>query len=311
MERSIQFYRIDIGLDESNLPIPYNPFPAFNAIQKLITTPDWYEEEIDGNALCLVPSANQYSYPVARFCRVRRRGLPQLESKGLISDLDIAESQGLLESTHVVFLPDNVIGTEYNHYGPRISRIGSHLRNKSSGEVPRARIGPVFRKDVAKKLDNLQELHLLDMQVVPSAAQIVEQIHQPLGAALRALAAIPQNSLTLQLTLRPTKAAESSFLSDLLNPLKEMLASMPFRQGAKQLKVEGRPQDARKLELIDLLKDDITAQRNMILLTPRGRALDSNAAFLKIIQTYEELQSEIKESPSLVGSLGDGDVHDG
>ena len=35
--------------------------------------------------------------PTARFCIVRRTGLPQLEAAGQIVDLNIADEQGLLE----------------------------------------------------------------------------------------------------------------------------------------------------------------------------------------------------------------------
>lgn len=296
VERSIFFYRANIGYGEDNLPIPFDPEPALNVIQALVSTPDWYEEEDEGSALCLFPLVGHHEYPMARFGRVRRSGLPQVERAGKVSDLNIAEDQGLLESIHVVFLPDNVVGAEYNHYGPRVSRLGPYLHRKSEGAVPMVGISPVLRGDASKQLDNLQELHLLEMSVLPSTVETIEQAHQPVGAALRAMAEIPGKAKTLQLILSPD---EPGLLDNVKAPLKELLNNQIFRDGAKRLRGKGRPIGGGKLEPFDLLNDDITAKRAMMLVNPRGRALDTDAAFATIVEAYEEYRVEIESSPTV------------
>ena len=62
------------------------------------------------------------------FCQIRRTGLPQLEQAGTVSDLKIADNAGLVEAVHVVFFPDNIVGADFNFYGPRLSRLGYYLR---------------------------------------------------------------------------------------------------------------------------------------------------------------------------------------
>jgi hypothetical protein len=301
VERKIYFYRADIGVAESGESLAFDPRPALNAVLNLIATQDWYYEEGDGNALCLLPAGERDAYPVARFCRVRRVGLPQLEQAGRVEDMNLAEDQGLLESVHVVFLPDNVIGAEYNHYGPRVSRLGQYLHVKSAGGVERASINPIIRKTVADQLDQLVDLHSLEINIVPSTAEIVRQAHQPLGNALRALAGISGSPGSIHLIYRPTSNTESSFLTSMIAPLKFLTENINFLGGAKKLKIEGRRPGAKKLELFDLLKHEITSQREMILLNPRGRALDSEAAFSTIIDAYKELKSDIDESFSIAG----------
>ena len=302
VERKIYFYRADIGATESGEALAFDPTPALAAIGGLVATPDWYDEEGDGNAVCLLPAGERALYPVARFCRVRRVGLPQLERAGQVEDMDLAEDQGLLESIHVVFLPDNVIGAEYNHYGPRVSRLGNHLHVKSGGAVPRARINPILRRDVADQLDGLVDLHSLEINVLPPTAEIVRQAHGPLGNALRSLASISGSPGSIHLIYRPTPTTEATFLTALGPVLKLLMQNTNFLGGAKKLKVEGRRPGARKLDLIDLLKDEITSQKQMILLNPRGRALNSEEAFQIIIDTYEELREDIQESPNVSDS---------
>ena len=304
-ERNIFFYHANIGYGDDKLPLPFDPTPALEAVRMLISNADWYEEEADGSALCLFPSTDTHQFPVARFGRVRRIGLPQVEQAGAISDLDIAIDQGLLECIHVVFFPNNVVGAEYNHYGPRVSRLGHHLHEKSGKTTPRASMNPILRSDAARQLDNLEDLHVLDLSILPSGVETVAQAHQPIGAALRGIAALPEESSSLQLVIRPAKSARPSFLQSMINPLKELLGDDTFRASANRLRVEGHRQGGSKLEAFDLLRDDIATKKAIIRLTPRGRALDPDAAFEAIIEAYRDYRDEIDQSPTLATALSD------
>ena len=301
VERTIQFFRIDVGQNEDGTETAYDPVPALEAIQRLITTPEWYELEDDGNALCVLPSPDgRFRFPTARFCRIRRSGLPQLEFMGRISDINLRDDQGLLEAIHVVFFPKNVIGVEYNHYGPRITRLGQHLFKQSREAVPSAKIGPVVSRDVVEKLERYRTLHLVTLAVLPPAIDIVQSIHDPLGDLLRAQADILGRPKTVNLDLRVERDGEENFLDQMRRPLAELVRSQPFREGAKRLKVEGRYEPGGPGDPLNLLHDDITAKRRMIRMTPRGRALHSDTAFATIIETYAELRNDIEASPSVV-----------
>ena len=56
----------------------------------------------------------------------------------------------MVEVTHLVFFPDNVIGSEYNHFGPRISRLPLYLREKvpTNEDVKNLRLSRKFRYSV-------------------------------------------------------------------------------------------------------------------------------------------------------------------
>ena len=159
LERKIYFYRADIGTDEGGQPLAFDPSPALDAIDSLPFTNDdhgRYEFDADGNAL-RVRRHNAVPNVTLQFGRVRRNGLPMLEQAGNISDLVLDVDTGLLEAIHVVFFPDNIVGAEYNHFGPRVSRLGSYLHKKSSEAVARAAFRPILRGDAAKQLDRLSD----------------------------------------------------------------------------------------------------------------------------------------------------------
>lgn len=65
---------------------------------------------------------------------IRRSGLPQVEELGNLLPLDIAETQGIADQTHVQLfsrdiqgVPSTIAGAVYNYYGPRVPRLGYYL----------------------------------------------------------------------------------------------------------------------------------------------------------------------------------------
>ena len=186
VERKIHFYRAYAGTDEQGHPIEFDPVPAMMAIQNLPFTIDGcYMPEIEGNFLCLLPHTVS-PVPTLRFCRTRRTGLPQEERAGNVRELPIPADAGLLESIHVMFFPDNIVGTEYNHYGPRMSRLGFYLYVKSDHAVPMATFRPILRRDAQRQLERLREIRLLELSVRPAFIAQVRQADQALGDALMA-----------------------------------------------------------------------------------------------------------------------------
>jgi hypothetical protein len=308
VERTVHFFHANIGYQEDGLPFTFDPVPALESIASLLRdrAPHWYEEEPDGNALCLFPELATYRYPVARFGRVRRQALPQIEEVGDITDLQLRDKQGLLELIHVVFFPDNIVGAEYNHHGPRATRLGPHLETVSQSPSPKARLNPVIREDALRQLDDIGSVHLLDLEVLPSMVEIIENRHAPTGRALRALADVSNGSRSLQLIIRPEPEDERDFWTRFGAPLRELFIDPEVRPGIKRGRLQGRPSNGGSLEMIDLLQDQITSVRTMVRLATRSRALDPDYAFRAVVDAYHELRDEIVQSPTIAARRQDG-----
>ena len=284
LERKIYFYRADIGTDEGGQPLPFDPSPALDAIDALPFTNDAhgrYEFDVDGNALSV---RRHHSVPnvTLQFGRVRRNGLPQLEQAGNISDLVLDADAGLLEAIHVVFFPDNIVGAEYNHFGPRVSRLGSFLHEKSNEAVPRANFRPILRGDAAKQLDRLSDLRVLELSVLPSYVDVVRQSHVSLADALAANGRVLENPKVLQVILKPEREASTGFLASMIGGLRELVSNGNVQEGADRLQLHGKCQDTDRVETIDLLKDQLISTKAIVRMNPRSRALDPGAAFQAI-----------------------------
>ena len=301
VERKIYFYRLWTEPDEQGIPEVFDPRPALDHIRQLVAGPDWYQDAGDGNVFCLLPEREEAGNPTARFCIVRRTGLPQLEAAGQIVDLNIADEQGLLEAVHVVFFANNIVGAEYNHFGPRVSRLPIYMKGKANDEIPdRMRVTNLVHGDPTAILGELAGLHLLDLSVIPPQIEVVRQHNLGLGAALAASAEVTAEPEVVSLNIKPSRNTEAGLLQDLGNALRAMVQSVEFRAGAKKLKIQGRRQGHRKIETFDLLKDDITVSVQMIKLNPRGRALDPNHAYGQIVEAYNELYDDIQEAAGVM-----------
>ena len=222
VERKIYFYRADIGNDESGTPLPFDPLPALNEIEILPFVEGVggrYEPELDGDLSCLFRESG-YTNTALRFCRVRRNGLPQLERAGEISELFIPVDTGLLEPIHVVFFSRNVVGIEYNHFGPRPSRLSAYLYNKSNQAIPAVRFEPLLYRDIAEQLNNLTDLRLFTFRVRSSYAATVRNIDNSLADAIEASAALLNSPPEAEIIVRIPRDERESALERFLDPVR-------------------------------------------------------------------------------------------
>ena len=301
LERKIYFYRVDIGADEGGQPLAFDPVPALDVIDTLPFTDNddgRYEFDADGNALSV---RRHHTLPniTLQFGRVRRNGLPQLEQAGNISDLVLDADAGLLEAIHVVFFPDNIVGAEYNHFGPRVSRLGSFLHDKSNEAVPKATFRPILRGDAARQLDRLSDLRVLDISIHPAFANVVRQADQSLGDAIEANARVVDEPESVQVVVKPQRQARRSTLGRLLGPLRYFLNQNDAPPAFDKLQVRGRCDDTDRVETIDLLKDQLISTKAIVRMNPRSRALDPESAFQAIREAYRDLHDELTVAASV------------
>ena len=309
LERKIHFYRAYIGKDDGGRPFPFDPAPALERINALPFTNDEngrYLFDSDRNALCVVDCSDSDNQRI-RFCRVRRTGLPQLERAGNISDLDIDPDTGLLEAVHVVFFPDNIVGAEYNHFGPRVSRLGSYLSEKSGNELRPLTSGnelhpltfrPLLRPDAVEQLDRLTDLRLLDFSISPAYINMVGQVDAGLGDALVANRRVVGEPETVRLLLSSEKENQLGFLNTMRDTLKQLFAN-GVHENSKRMQVRGKCEDTGRVETINLLNDLFISTQQIVRMNERGRALDPESAFQAIRAARQELGDSLQNASSI------------
>ena len=213
-----------------------------------------------------------------------------------MSDLNIAPDEGLLEATHAVFFPGNVVGVEYNHYGPRISSLGSYLHSLSEGAVAKATFSPILRDDPTRQLDRLTDIRLFDITVRRPYIDSVRRASVSLADTLDANAQLFDEPEKVQVVLRYSAARRRSAWDILRNPTRSLVVSNTQDPILDRLRIRGYCEDSDKVEAFDLLKDNIIATMQVVRLGGRGRAIDPDSAFAAISESYEQFADDISKS---------------
>ena len=137
ISRNIYFFKVEIKkfLNNTFLSVK-NPqdvcrkiYDDINALPYNINfeAPTKYLKTYDDNVLYLeIDTKDIMNSKIinGQFGISRRNALPLIEDKGNFTELIIPPTAGVAEITHFVhFVEDNLMGIEFNFYGPRFSRL--------------------------------------------------------------------------------------------------------------------------------------------------------------------------------------------
>ena len=291
IERKIYFYRANVGIDKGGKPLPFDVIPALHHISGLHFAPGGrYLDDGDVRLCCWVDQTNRQ--PRLRLVQIRKSGLPQLEQQGQLSDLSIPENSGLAEATHIVVFGNNIVGSDFNFFGPRMSRFSWYLRVKGREHCSDVKFDPLLRQDVADQLDRLLEIRMFHLKIRSSYAPIVEQADEDLGQAFAAAQRAGEAD-ELEIVLRPQKYSRNPLSNRILQAARILARRGDLRLEASKFVVKGVRADTGALDLVDVLRDQLVAREEVMRQSARGRALDSVSAFDAIERAHAALIEEL------------------
>lgn len=300
VERKIYFYRVDAGQDAAGRPVVFNPAATLTHLKGLGFTEDGrYWDSGDGNITCCwIDAASPHGR--LRVGNVRRSGLPQVERRGAIEPLGIPQAAGLVEQVHVTFFPNQIVGAEFNFYGPRLSRLERYFAVRADGVCPPVIFEPLLRQDVTDQLDRLGDVRLFHLKIHASYAGIVAEADQDLGAAFEAAARAGQAE-ELEIILRPRAHSRGTLANRLLRTVKQLAQRQDLREEASHFTVKGFNEVADRVEAVDILKDQLISRKRIVLEDERTRALDTESAYAAIEDAYTELRTELLRAAGVRG----------
>ena len=302
LERKIHFFEVDIGHDDGGAPHPISLAQLLESIEALPFTrdqaPSRYERDLDDSLLCVLPTP-PLSRDAIRFCRVRFNGLPQLERSGNISDLDIDDDVGIVETTHAVFLPNNKVGIEYNHYGPRPSQLASYLAAKSGDTELKVELRPILKRDALNELNQLIDLRWFELRIHRAYADIVRQADPAWNGVVSAIDEALERPTVIPVDLKFENGTGRRNLRRYGGPLSNIAGRTDLRENTTWFRVHGKRDDTNRVETIDLLGDRLVSRKRIVRVGGRGRALSSTSAFQAIREAYDDLSDEIEFASSV------------
>ncbi len=297
VERNIYFYLMSPEQDDDTLP------PISTILSHILGLPftdsGRYFTDREGkvSAVWPIPSPSQNK---AMFGITRRTGLPQKEVGGTLSPLNVPAAGGLAEQTHMVFFQTGasvIIGSEYNHYGPRVPGFRHYLKARCASVCCPVLIEPILRSDVLRQLANLADIRLLDIKVKASGGTIqrgmLEQL--PFFSALSA-SAQSSGADSIEVVLRPKPFDREATLSDTIMSWVQSLRQRGLPERVERMVVRGYNSESEQVEYIDLIKSMLISTKRILKVTEKGKSLDSESAFAAIEEAYRENLEEIQAS---------------
>jgi hypothetical protein len=191
--------------------------------------------------------------------------------------------------------PDNIVGIEFNFYGPRAGKLAAYMLAMAEGFFSELAFEALFRRDVAEKLKRFQDIRLFDLKIRQSYADTVAQADQDLGSAFKA-AANATNAEELQIVLRPAPRSHKTLSSSLLATVKKLFGNKELQSEASRFIIKGFDRETEHVEELDLLSDELVAKKKIVLQDSRFRTLNSASAYSVIEEAYDELKDQLKQA---------------
>jgi hypothetical protein len=293
-QRKVYFHRLEPRHDPPDQFV-LDRSAVVAGVERLRGGPNFYLPEgapEDEQRLCAV--VDDVGEPQRlRFYRVRRRNLPETEVEGDFAALELDERRGLAESIHVVLFSDNVVGSEYNHYGPRASTLATFLNERCQQDVVMRQL---VRRDVMTAILNMREIRKIRIKAAPAAAAVLRDRASGLGGAVDAAENFSAGKY-LDLTLAPDTGHTREFTEQ----AKAFFRRVRDRNAPSDLEaaeVDGIT-DEGLVGHLDLLHDYVVLNREIERESPRSRALDRDAAYRAIQDAYQEIEGEIGEGGTI------------
>jgi len=214
-----------------------------------------------------------------------------------LSPLEIPSAAGLVEQVHIVFFPRNLVGADFNFYGPRLSRLEDYFAARGDDLCPLVAFEPLLRQDVAEQLERLADIRLFQLRIHVSYIDTVTQANRDLGSAFEAAknAGLAQE---VEIILSPRAYSRRSLSQKLFSTARRLLAHRNLLTEASRFRVKGMHKSTGRVELLDLLSDQLIVKKRIFRENPRTRALDRGSAYAAIQEAYDELRDQLLAAAS-------------
>lgn len=294
VERRIMFFFADVGEDEAGEWMLFDEEPHLKAVAEL-EGDQRYCGHGDGRVLCA------WAMPKLRRLKVgniRRSDLPQVEQDGKLKGLGLPSDAGLAEQMHVVFFDDNIVGADFNFYGPRISSLATFLKLRA-GAPNDLEFDPLVLRDIGPLIERVNEVTLFQLRIRPSFMEEVQKADADLHSAFESAQRV-SDAGQLEVTMRIGPHSRDGKLKKGLKAIVNKLRRRPdLSEQVTKFVLGGRDETGEKLDDVDILKNLITATKKVVRSGERTRAVQAESAFEAIEQARDELRDQIASARRL------------
>ena len=294
--RKIYFYQVDVGVDESGTRISFDATEILNFIATLSWTADIgsrYLDDGNGNVIALFDAPpSQFGISMA-LGRTQRTALPQVETAGSMTPLSLDDTAGLAELSHIVAYDQNILGVEYNHSAPKITRLPTYLQDRSQDSLGHFKLSKLLRQDPIRQLDRLSSVKSIRLKVTqPLFADPAEDSHSfedEIDNLTKSFRYIDSMEYRVRLTRNQS----------LIDRLRTLMKRIGSNEKSEILQVSGDDEAGVESITVNLIDDQFIFEEQMIPIDDRIRAIRPESAIHAIDSAYSRHRAELISAEGL------------
>ena len=300
--RNIWFYRIT-DPDEHDPDWRFNPQPYLVALDKLPYSD--HEASPPGRIVPHNDVADLYAWVdkatdlgSLRFGTVRKGALPAIVLRDQRRPLLLRPDEGLLEEVHIQFFPDNIVGAVFNFHGPRASSLPNYLRETISGFSPRLYFSRLGVPDILTKLNRMRDFTLATIAIRSPYIREIDSLAPGLAGALEQQAQFNSPDF-FDIGFRTDGRSPRRLSGFLIDGIKTLIGKGNAPEIAQVFKVKGYDPSTGKNAELDILREHMIQEEEIVLQDEQNRTLNSGSAYAAIEKAYWARRDELVIAPSI------------
>ncbi len=168
---------------------------------------------------------------------------------------------------------------------------------KAEGVGPLVSFSTLLNPDVAEKLNNLEEVRLVDYRIRSADAEVLREKHESIFRAIGAIRDLGDAG-EVGLILKPEKHKRESIGQDPLDMVKGMANDDEIRNSSTRFVVKGVDGDGLISE-VDILNDQLLARKKVLRMSGQYRTIIPESAFAAIEEAYDEMGQDIGRAAAI------------
>ncbi len=207
----------------------------------------------DDNYLSVLINSKEEPYKL-QLAYVRKGGLPHYEENSPPQPLQLPNNGGLYEPTHMVFFKEGFVGVEYNHFGPRISRLSQYFPKKCPSLIEFASFYPLLDNNIYNQIERMGEISSFQIKIQKDIIQMSKDLDDNLFDSLRALGELNNQIQELEIIIRPRRKGHLN-IRGMIFKMPEWLKNSHVKDGVSKIKVRAKDLPSGDYRTFDLLQE--------------------------------------------------------
>ena len=230
------------------------------------------------------------------FGKIRKKGFPRLVNGLKIRDLNLARNTGLVEMSHMIFWDNGIVGVEYNHYGPKVSKFEEYIKDKTSKSI---HLHQIVNRNIDEIFNKIQGIFSFKIKFYSSYLEDLSQEDSDLITGLSHIKRYAQSDIiTLEAKNKKRTDRNYFFQRKIFNFMKTIAIKRNSLRALAGAKIEGEYHEGDQFQK-NLLEDLFVYTKKIIALN-KSKAVESTDMFNKIREVYQENQNELIRSGKIL-----------